>query len=117
MESLEEAKELLECGLISAEEFSWALEWFVSNCEAEDGESNEPGPSRRQPRRRAEFYGKFDLDKFTDEDVRLNFRFRREDIAVLQKTLLIPDEISIPEPGNLGELKFLFYTKQSIETS
>ncbi|CAB0021034.1 unnamed protein product [Nesidiocoris tenuis] len=96
MESLEEAKELLECGLISAEEFSWALEWFVSNCEAEDGESNEPGPSRRQPRRRAEFYGKFDLDKFTDEDVRLNFRFRREDIAVLQKTLLIPDEISIP---------------------
>ncbi|BET00689.1 Hypothetical protein NTJ_13505 [Nesidiocoris tenuis] len=99
MESLEEAKELLECGLISEEEFSWALEWFVSNCEAEDGESNEPGPSRRQPRRRAEFYGKFDLDKFTDEDVRLNFRFRREDIAVLQKTLLIPDEISIPGRG------------------
>ncbi|CAB0004407.1 unnamed protein product, partial [Nesidiocoris tenuis] len=55
----------------NAGSYRWRNSPEPSNCEAEDGESNEPGPSRRQPRRRAEFYGKFDLDKFTDEDVRL----------------------------------------------
>lgn len=41
----------------------------------------------------------FSLNNFTDEEIRLNFRFERADIAHVLQALRIPEEV-ITETGN-----------------